>query len=84
MYGDKRGLLWLLNNGWGFRASILYTAAQYNIVLRLVMSAIIIPHDESEDYDFFIPGTLLPPSLSRDAAFPVFRIKLLEHHWSGV
>ena len=26
----------------------------------------------------------LSPSLSRDAAFPVFRIKLLEHHWSGV
>ena len=66
----------------GLFASILYTAAQYNIVLRLVMSAIIIPHDESEDYDFFIPGTLLPPSLSRD--FLVFRIKLLEHHWSGV
>ena len=51
--------LWLLR---------FYTllAAQYNIVLRLVMSAIIILQDENGDYAVFMPGTLLPPSWSHD------------------
>ena len=57
MYGDKRGRLWLLNNGYG---SALLCSPHYNIVLRLVMSAIIIMHDESDDDAGFMPGTLLP------------------------